>query len=59
MKQAQPLASERALAEEMMLMYFNNYLYQKGVITEQKRNKMVAKIAARGAKKAKKRVTKE
>ena len=56
MKQAQTLASEKALAEELMLMYFNNYLFERGVITEEKRNKMVAKIAERGSLKTKKKL---
>lgn len=33
MKQAQPLASEKALTEEMLLMHFKDYLNQKGAIT--------------------------
>lgn len=57
MRQARELASEKALAEEMILMYFNNYLYDMGVISEDKRNKMIAKIAERGSSKTKKNRT--
>ena len=38
---------ERRVAEDLWLSYFNRYLYEHGVITEQERNKMVVKIAER------------
>lgn len=56
MKRKQDMASEKALIEELTLMYFNNYLFSRGVITESERNRMVAKIAARGSVKTKKNI---
>lgn len=38
---------EHEAAEEIWLMYFNNYLYDSGVINERERNRMVARIASR------------
>ena len=51
MKQTQTAQTEKSVAEELWLMYFNNYLYERGLITEDERNRMVAKIAARKTKK--------
>lgn len=38
---------ERRVAEEIWLLYYNNYLFEHGVITESERNHMVSKITAR------------
>lgn len=35
------------LAENLWLHYFNCYLYEKGVLTEAERNRIVAKIESR------------
>lgn len=40
-------AREMRVAEDLWLSYFNRYLFEHGVITEQERNKMVSKIAER------------
>ena len=32
------------LAEQLWLLYYNQYLFDKGVITEQERNRMVNRI---------------
>lgn len=40
-------AREKCMAEEIWLMYFNNYLYEHGVISEKDRNRMVGRIANR------------
>lgn len=37
----------QSLTEKLWLAYFNSYLYEKGVITETERNKMIAKIESR------------
>ena len=37
---------EKELAEQLWLEYFNNYLFEHGVITEKERNRMVSAIAA-------------
>lgn len=36
-----------ALVEKLWLNYFNNYLYEYGMITEAQRNHMIAKIDSR------------
>ena len=36
-----------SLSEKLWLAYFNSYLYEKGVITESERNKMISKIQER------------
>lgn len=38
---------EKRVAEDLWLSYFNRYLFEQGLITEQERNRMVAKIAER------------
>ena len=38
---------KQAAAEAMWLNYYNTVLYEKGIITEQERNRMARKIAAR------------
>lgn len=38
---------QKTLAEKLWLAYFNSYLYEKGVITESERNRMIAKIESR------------
>lgn len=35
------------LAENLWLHYFNRYLYEKDVLTEAERNRMIAKIESR------------
>lgn len=40
-------AREKRVAEDLWLSYFNRYLLEHGVISEQDHNKMVAKIAER------------
>ena len=37
---------EKRVAEQLWLEYFNNYLFEHGVITEKERNRMVFAIAA-------------
>jgi len=39
------------MTEEIWLNYFNNYLYDQRVITEDERNRMSNQIAARSANK--------
>ena len=46
-EQSNAKAREKRLAEDLWLSYFNRYLYEHGVITEQEHNRMVAKIAER------------
>lgn len=36
-----------SLSERLWLAYFNSYLYEKGMITEAERNKMILKIQCR------------
>lgn len=38
---------KQVVAEKLWLTYFNNYLFDHGLITEQERNAVSAKIAAR------------
>lgn len=47
----------KALAEELWLSYFNRFLFEKGLITESERNRMVHLIANRssGAERPKRR----
>ncbi len=35
---------EKQMAEQLWLEYFNNYLFEHGVITEKERNRMVSAI---------------
>lgn len=42
------ISKERTI-EELWLLYFNNYLYQAGVITEDKHTRMIAKILNRNS----------
>lgn len=35
---------KQSLTERLWLAYFNSYLYEKGMITESERNKMITKI---------------
>lgn len=39
----------KALAEELWLSYFNRFLFEKGLITESERNRMVHLIANRSS----------
>ena len=41
------IENPRQVSEKIWLNYFNSVLFEKGVITESERNKMVMKIAAR------------
>lgn len=36
-----------SLCERLWLAYFNSYLYEKGMLTESERNKMILKIESR------------
>ena len=36
-----------SLSERLWLAYFNSYLYEKGMLTESERNKMILKIEYR------------
>jgi len=36
-----------SLVEKLYLAYFNSYLYEKGIITETERNRMITKIENR------------
>lgn len=42
-----PFESKKALAEQMWLSYFNHVLYEKGLISEQERNRMQNMINTR------------
>ena len=44
---------KQIMAEEIWLNYFNNYLHEKQVITEDERNRMANQISARTAAKRK------
>lgn len=39
--------TKKALAEKLWLLYFNQYLFEKGVISEQDRNRMKIQIESR------------
>ena len=39
--------SKTALAKQLWLTYFNQYLFEKEIITEAQRNRMIAKINSR------------
>lgn len=41
--------SRKVLAEELWLSYFNRFLFEKGLITESERNRMVHLIANRSS----------
>lgn len=40
-------AKKRAMAEELWLEYYNNCLFEAGVITEAERNRMINRIMTR------------
>ena len=40
-------AQRKAAAEKLWLLYFNQYLYEHGVITEAERNRMILQIEYR------------
>lgn len=44
---------KQAAAEEMWLSYYNNVLYNQGIITEEVRNRMALKISERNPYKPK------
>ncbi len=45
------IAEEKKLiGEELWLRYYNRVLFEKGLITEQERNRMITKINERSAK---------
>lgn len=46
-EQTSAKAQEKRVAEDLWLSYFNRYLYEHGVISEQDYGKMAAKIAER------------
>ena len=41
------LQEKQSLTERLWLAYFNSYLYEKGIISEFERNRMIAKIGNR------------
>ncbi len=43
----QETVSHTRVVEDIWLFYFNDYLYRKGKITEQERNRMVSMIVSR------------
>ena len=45
---------EKIVVEEAILLYFNNYLLDSGLISAAKHGKMISKITARTASKRKK-----
>ena len=45
--QNDPEARQKRVAEDLWLSYFNRFLFEQGLITEQERNRMTAKIAER------------
>lgn len=44
------IESEREMAEDLWLNYFNRYLFENGTISEKEYKKMTEKIAGRRAK---------
>ena len=50
MKQLSAEEQKKALAEEMYLRYFNDYLYRQGVISKTAHDKMTVEIMHRGKK---------
>ena len=46
-KQSFATQKKTTLAEKLWLAYFNSYLYERGMITESKCNKMILKIESR------------
>lgn len=47
---------KQAAAEEMWLNYYNNVLFEKGLISEEVRNRMAVKISARNPYKPKTKI---
>lgn len=50
MAEKKPVTAEQqrvSLSERLWLAYFNSYLYEKGLLTESERNKMILKIECR------------
>ena len=50
MAENKPLSTQQektTLAESLWLAYMNSYLYEKGIITESERNRMISKIDSR------------
>lgn len=47
---ADPERRRKNIAEEMWLKYFNQILFEQGMITERERNQMISKIDARTVK---------
>ncbi len=41
---------KKLIGEELWLRYYNRVLFEKGLITEQERNRMITKINERSAK---------
>ena len=42
-----PEQKKKSVLEQLWLLYYNDTLYEKGVITEEQRNKMRVKIKSR------------
>lgn len=49
-KTVTPEQQKKAIVEEAWLKYYNQLLFEKGMITERERNLMIHKIDARTAK---------
>ena len=49
-KTVTPEQQKKAIVEEAWLKYYNQVLFEKGMITERERNLMIHKIDARTAK---------
>ena len=49
-KNVTPEQQKKAIVEETWLKYYNQVLFEKGMITERERNLMIHKIDARTAK---------
>ena len=49
-KTVAPEQQKKAIVEEAWLKYYNQVLFEKGMITERERNLMIHKIDARTAK---------
>lgn len=46
-KHSHETQQKTTLVEKLWLAYFNSYLYEKGMITESERNRMIHKIESR------------
>ena len=50
MTNEQAMLKEKALAEELWLLYYNDYLFKNGFISEAEKSRMISKIYARTSK---------